>query len=204
MFDFVLLESLRRHHEITYYHSLRVAILCYQVGSVCNFSVEQCDALFRGGLFHDIGKLSIPSNILRLNRSLTNDEYELVKRHVKCSVEILKQCNEKRTVIKAVEGHHEREDGQGYPMGGRSHSDLSKIIAVCDVYDSMTEEREYRSPISKVEALQLMEKGELGALSPQYIKALSHVVSTSNHSNLANDAYDVPIDADVFYKFLAY
>ncbi|MGI2295532.1 HD-GYP domain-containing protein [Paenibacillus sp. GXUN7292] len=177
MLDYALLEHLRKHHETTYYHSLRVAVLCYQVGVISN--IEQSVILFRGGLFHDIGKLLIPSSVLSLRRALTLEEYALVKQHVQHGVNILKKCDELEPVIAAVEGHHEREDGGGYPFGGTSHSDLSRIVAVCDVYDSMTEEREYRRPISKWEALRLMEQGELGALSSKYIEALSKVVTNN-------------------------
>lgn len=176
MIEYAILESLRTHHVSTYYHSLRVGNLAYLLGKRHGLIESRCILLMRAGLLHDVGKLFIPKEILNFPGRLDKNQYELVQLHVELGVNLLKEYKIEYEIIQTVMGHHEREDGNGYPSGGVSHNEFSKIIAVCDVFDAMTEVREYKKSLEKDVVLKMLKNGELGALSPKYIELLTDVV----------------------------
>jgi putative nucleotidyltransferase with HDIG domain len=175
----MLMDKLRKHHAETYYHSLRVSQLCFQVASYAGMEYEVCLMAVRAGLLHDIGKLFVPSQILSKNGRLTKGEYEKVKSHVIDGVAELKGYQYKPTIIEAVLGHHEREDGSGYPNSIANISELARVVAVCDVFDAMTETRVYKSAQDKNIVLDKMIKGELGAFQMKFVGILKQVVSSN-------------------------
>jgi HD-GYP domain-containing protein (c-di-GMP phosphodiesterase class II) len=119
------------------------------------------------GLFHDVGKLRIPDSILKAPRRLTSDEFDLIKTHPNHGYNILVQSKvEKRVRLGALQ-HHERCDGSGYPKN-LDASDLlpeSRILAIIDVYEALTNWRPYKEPVSSLDALRIIkedvEKGKL-------------------------------------------
>lgn len=142
-----LLYLLKKNHPHTYAHSLKVTNYSLFLGKNMGLSNQDLEKLKIASLFHDIGKLKIPTNILRKPGKLTDEEYSLVKKHVEFSVELL--INSGFTdleILKIIEAHHERIDGSGYP-NSLCENDipfLSKIISVVDAYDAMTSNRCYR------------------------------------------------------------
>ena len=110
-----------------------------QVGEELGLPPERLRVLAAGGLLHDMGKLSVPDEILNKPAALTDDEYEVVKRHSEWGEELLAELGFPGDVRRLVRDHHERLDGSGYPFGAIGDQlDLeTRIVAACDVYDAL-------------------------------------------------------------------
>jgi HD-GYP domain-containing protein (c-di-GMP phosphodiesterase class II) len=109
-----------------------------------------------GGLLHDIGKILVPDDILNKPGPLTEEEYEDMKHHVARGRAVLETAAHIHAIsVEVAYQHHERMDGSGYPRGlhGPDISLLSKMVAICDVYDALTSDRVYRKAMPAHEAL---------------------------------------------------
>ena len=108
------------------------------------------------GLLHDIGKIGIPENILNKQGQLTAEEYEVMKNHVASSVEIIRHLPMMDYVIPAVIGHHERDDGKGYPrrIAGNDIPLAARILCIVDSFDAMVSKRCYKHQIPVSEAME--------------------------------------------------
>jgi HD-GYP domain-containing protein (c-di-GMP phosphodiesterase class II) len=139
-------------------HSRQVAALAAFVGEKLGYSQSRLRNLYTAALLHDIGKVSIPSNILLKEGPLTESELAVVKTHPIISARILKNFKELSHLSAAVLYHHERMDGTGYPEGlkGQEIPEEARIIAVVDVFEALTGDRPYREPICVKEAMTLL------------------------------------------------
>ena len=102
--------------------------------------------LLLASILHDIGKINIPEEVLKKPSKLTNEEFELVKKHPGDGAAMIRDTPY-ADIADIVEQHHERVNGRGYPFGLKGDEILveAKIIGVCDTFDAMTEDRAYRS-----------------------------------------------------------
>lgn len=174
MFDIELLHTLENHHRKTCEHSLRVARFAFQVASRLQLKIKL--EVARAGLLHDIGKLFVPVEILSKPEKLSRDEYELVQNHVLKGYELLASFNYPSSISEGILQHHESENGKGYPYGISKISDVGRIVAVCDVFDAMTTQREYRESLPAHSVLSMMMEGKLDSLYKPYIACLFDVV----------------------------
>lgn len=159
-------------------HSIGLASLIRQVADVNSIAEHSCKLLYCAGLLHDIGKLVVPTEILEKPSGLTAEEYYIIKSHVYYSKAILSQVRGLRDLANWAGNHHERLDGKGYAdrLPASSLGVEDRLIAVCDVYQALTEERPYRQGESPRKAMQIIEsmvKG--GGLCP---KAAGMVANT--------------------------
>ncbi len=182
MFD--MLMCIRNLDDITFVHGMNVALICMLFGKWLNYSKKDCDTLMLAGLFHDIGKLEVPEEILKKKGALTKEEYDVIKGHPTSGYHLLMdQKLDKRVVLAAVQ-HHERCDGSGYPSGLKSSDieDFSKIVTIADVYDAMTSSRCYRGPICPLEVMNIFESEGLTKYDPKFLLTfMDNVVSTYLH-----------------------
>jgi len=127
-------------------HQQRVAELARAIAAEMGLDAEQIDGLGMASLIHDIGKISIPSEILSMPRRLTPVEFILVKNHVQAGYDILKEIEFPWPIARIILEHHERMDGSGYPAGLKGESLLleTRILAVADVVEAMASHRPYR------------------------------------------------------------
>lgn len=135
-------------------HSRRVAALTMFIGQEMGYTGRRLRNLYTAGLLHDIGKISVPSNLLLKDGPLTKQEQQAVAAHPIISARILKNFRELAHLSSIVLYHHERMDGSGYPEGliGKDIPEESRIIAVVDVFEALVGERPYREPIKPDEA----------------------------------------------------
>ena len=135
-------------------HSDRVAEYSILIGKALKLSDEDINTLKLGGMFHDIGKIGVPDNILLKSTHLTEDEYSEIKNHPSIGSHILSNASIFQDVIPIVKHHHERFDGLGYPsrLKGEEIPLLARITAISDTFDAMTSKRPYRDalPIERV------------------------------------------------------
>ena len=149
------LTDLRTFDDYTYAHSVNVAVLCCIIGLGLKLKAQELRQIVVAALLHDIGKQSVPTDILNKPERLTPEEYEVMKSHAKTSYELVKNRKDLPVAVKtAILHHHENVDGSGYPQGieGNDLSLLAKILHVADVYDALTSARPYKAPYSPYEA----------------------------------------------------
>jgi putative nucleotidyltransferase with HDIG domain len=160
-------------------HTRRVAILAAQVGEELKLPATTRRHLAVGGLLHDIGKLSVPLEVLRKPAGLTDQEYAEIKRHPEAGRRLLEELGGfSPTVRDLVSDHHERLDGGGYPRG-LSEDELplhTRILTVCDVYDALVSNRVYRAAWTPERAFELLREETGGAFDGRCVEALAKVV----------------------------
>jgi HD-GYP domain-containing protein (c-di-GMP phosphodiesterase class II) len=141
-----ILKALDIRDNYTFGHSLRVAKYCLILGKHMNLSLEELYDLELSALFHDIGKIGIPDNVLCKPKSLTAEEFSIMQKHPELSYEILKDFKHFHNVAINARHHHERFDGKGYPHGlvGENIPLCARIILIADTYDAITSSRVYR------------------------------------------------------------
>ena len=130
-------------------HQRRVADLAYAIAVELNLEQNRIDGLRMAGTIHDLGKISIPSEILTKPTKLTNIECEIVKTHAQAGYDILKDIDFPWPIARIVLEHHERMDGSGYPNHLKGDEILleSKILTVADVVEAMASHRPYRPAV---------------------------------------------------------
>jgi response regulator RpfG family c-di-GMP phosphodiesterase len=147
---YAFVEAIEARDPYTKQHSSRVTELAMSIGREMGCSDEQVDLLNFSGHLHDIGKLGIPDSILLKPSSLTEQEYEAIKKHPIIGANIVGHLGLLTAEQKIILHHHERWDGKGYPDGlkGDSIPFLSRILAVADVHDAMASDRAYRKRLA--------------------------------------------------------
>jgi len=150
-----ILKTLSEKYEEEGIHSEKVSDYCYAIGKELKLNNEELNILTMAGLFHDVGKISLPDAILYKPGRLTDEEYAIVKTHPEVSYKILRAADEYTDIANYALYHHERWDGLGYPSGkkGREIPLFSRIICVADSYEAMTSERPYKDCMSVDEAV---------------------------------------------------
>lgn len=175
--------AIKDYDEYTYHHSVNVSILSVALGQRLGMSKKKLTELGLVALFHDIGKIDIPNEILNKSTSFTEDEWKLIKRHPLWGVRALLKLKGLdntaiRSSIVAFE-HHMNYDLTGYPQVRRySELDLySKIVSIVDQYDAMTSARVYsRIPLSPDKALSIMMERAGKQLDPLLFKFFTNMV----------------------------
>ncbi|PKM51106.1 MAG: hypothetical protein CVV02_08125 [Firmicutes bacterium HGW-Firmicutes-7] len=155
----VNISDIRREDEYTYSHSVNVCSLSVLTAVKRGYSPEKARDLAIGALLHDLGKVLIPDEILNKEDSLTAQEKEVFKQHVIHGYEAVKDEIWLSAISKVVIlTHHERLDGSGYPFGwtGDKIHDSSKIVAICDVFDTMTNRRSNRDAYKIYEVVEYL------------------------------------------------
>lgn len=165
-----MLQCLRGFDDMTYMHSMNVALICNVIGNWLGLPTEEMDILMTSGLLHDIGKLRIPPEIISKPGKLTDEEFETIRSHPKLGYDILKPKDLDNRVKMAALQHHERFDGSGYPrrISGSEINDFSSIVAIADVYDAMTSNRVYRKGICPFKVIGILER-EKDLYEPSYL-----------------------------------
>jgi len=155
-----LISTIEAKDAYTKGHSERVAELSAQIARKMNYSESEIEKIKYAGYLHDVGKVSLESNILNKKGELSKKEYEIVKEHPEVGANIVKNVKYLEEVADYVKYHHERLDGSGYPEGleGEEIPEGARILAVADVYDALTSNRPYRNAWNRNKALNLIEE----------------------------------------------
>ncbi|MBN2072768.1 MAG: HD domain-containing protein [Actinobacteria bacterium] len=141
-------------------HQKRVALIASAIANELELPRDMIDGIYISGLLHDIGKISVPNDILSKPGKLNEGEFLIVKNHPIVSYDILKNIEFPWPIARIVKNHHERIDGSGYPDGlkDKDISICSKILAVADVVEAMTSHRPYRPALGMRKALKEIEE----------------------------------------------
>lgn len=155
-----ILQTLQAKYEEERIHAQWVSDYCRQIGEALNLRADEIKELQLAGLYHDIGKISIPDAILNKPGKLTKDEWETMKTHTLNGYQILRAADHYSNIAEYAMSHHERIDGKGYPNGikGDDIPLFSRIIAVVDAYEAMTSDRPYRKALLKTDAIKELKR----------------------------------------------
>ena len=142
-------------------HERRVAEIAVAIGAELGFDARRQEGLRVAGYLHDIGKISLPAEILSKPTKLSRIEYQMIKGHAQASYDILKNVGFPWPVAEIALQHHERMDGSGYPQGLKGEAILleARILAVADVVEAMSSHRPYRPGLGIEAALAEIERG---------------------------------------------
>jgi len=137
-------------------HQRRVADLARSIATKMGLSKDQIEGIRMAGMIHDLGKISVPADILNRPAGLTRIEFDIIKMHAQAGYEILKDIEFPWPIARMVLEHHERLDGSGYPHGLKGDDILpeSKILSVADVVEAMASHRPYRPSYGIEKALE--------------------------------------------------
>ena len=154
-------------------HQIRSANLARAIATEMGLPKEKIDGIRMAGSIHDIGKLSIPSEILTKPTKLTNLEFSLIKEHSQKGFEMLKNVESSWPLAQIVYQHHERMDGSGYPrqLKGKDIIIEARILAVADVVEAMASHRPYRAAIGIDAALEEIAKNKGHLYDPDAVDA---------------------------------
>ena len=173
-----LSSSVDARDRYTHDHSNRVSRLARRLAREMGFPESTVEKIEGGALLHDIGKISVDTEVLSKPGPLDDDEMEMIRQHPKCSADIMSRLRLLRDSAEIVVQHHERPDGQGYPEGLKGHeiSVGARILNVADAFDAMTTDRPYRKRRSLEEAVSELSEGSGSEFDPVVVEYLMRMI----------------------------
>ncbi|MFW5991905.1 MAG: HD-GYP domain-containing protein [Halanaerobiaceae bacterium] len=176
-----ILTQMRDVEKYTYIHSVNVGMLSIIFGRWIKMPEKNLKLLAYAGFLHDVGKSRIPAEILRKKGSLTEEEFEIMKKHSVYGYDIVRDCVfVTNKLARAVLFHHERKDGSGYPLGikGDKIPFMARVLAIVDTFDAMTSDRVYKRHQPPFDVLKMLKQETLHTLDislvKSFIKNISH------------------------------
>lgn len=164
--------ALAEKTQDTVEHSRRIQDLVLEMGNTLGLSNTEKDELAILAALHDIGEIAIPENILLKPCGLSLEEWEFMKKHSEIGDSIVKSVPDLITIAEAILSHHERWDGTGYPNGlkGKQIPLISRILAIADAYDAMTNGRPYKEAINHQEAVEEIKRCAGTQFEPELVE----------------------------------
>jgi putative nucleotidyltransferase with HDIG domain len=169
-----LSNALEAKDAVTSQHTEEVVRLAVSVAAELDLDLEAVRNVELGAVLHDIGKVRVPESILNKPGPLDDDEWVVMKTHPEVGEHILRPIRSLQAILPIVRHHHERWDGDGYPdaLSGRAIPLGARIVAVCDAYRAMTEDRPYRQALSSEIARRELQDGAGRQFDPECVAAL--------------------------------
>jgi len=170
---YTLAETIEKRDPYTGNHTKRVMEYSLAIGKTMGLSAENLTRLKLGAVLHDIGKIGIRDSVLLKESSLTDEEFEQIKKHPVYGKEIIGNIPQLNSAISGVMHHHEKVNGKGYPDGlkGDEIDITARIIAVADSFDAMTTNRPYRGGLSLDVAFDELRKYSGSQFDPAVVDA---------------------------------
>jgi putative nucleotidyltransferase with HDIG domain len=173
-----LIQQLERSDPLSADHSRAVGAWCTRLARRLSLSDELAVTISRGGLLHDVGKITTPSEILHAPRKLTDEEFDVMRSHTTAGERIIAEHEHLVEFASTARSHHERLDGRGYPdrLSGDDIPLAIRIVTVADCFNAMIGRRPYRPPMSPAAALDELTRGCGTQFDPVIVAAMRDVV----------------------------
>jgi putative nucleotidyltransferase with HDIG domain len=167
-----ILQQFISNDKYTHNHSYRVAMYASAIAVRMGFDEQRVDDIRAAALLHDIGKLETSREILHKAASLSPEEMQEMRRHVKKGIAILEPIGGSLSrILPIVLAHHERYDGTGYEAIKGQHIPLeARVLSLADAYDTLTSDRPYRRAVTPFEAKEIILKGSGTNFDPQVVE----------------------------------
>ncbi len=174
-----IMATLFAKSQETEIHAERLSVLSRTIGLQLGLPQKSLILLELFAMLHDVGKMGIDDRVLNKPGKLNEEEWAVMKKHPEIGYRIAMSSSELEPIAEYILTHHERWDGKGYPQGlaGEDIPLLSRILAVADSYDAMTEDRVYRKAMSKEEAVMEIQKNSGTQFDPQVVKAFEEIIN---------------------------
>ncbi len=168
-----LMNALEERDSYTRGHSNRVAEMATAIAKQLGLSQKEIDMIQKAALFHDIGMIAIPDNVLLKTGPLKESEFAMIRSHPGIAAGVLGGSKESRAVATIIRSHHEHYNGSGFPDGlkGDEIPIGARVIAVADVYDAMASDRPYRSRLTDHEIREELIRCSDRLLDPEVVEA---------------------------------
>jgi putative nucleotidyltransferase with HDIG domain len=160
-------------------HAAAVAAFSRDIAEAVGMSERECELAHTAGLLHDIGRFGLSDRVMERGRTLTEQDWETIREHPVMGADLLRDLGVYGPVAEIVRAHHERIDGRGYPDGLKADEipELAKVVAVAEVYDTLTADDTYRTPVSSFEALTELRRVSGTQLEGRYVEALAQLLA---------------------------
>jgi putative nucleotidyltransferase with HDIG domain len=197
---FSMIETLALRDRMTARHSAAVARYGRAMAIAMGLPADQQELAHTAGLLHDIGKFAFPDSILFADQRLTDEQWNIVKRHPADGARVVRRVEGYGPVADIVLSHHERWDGAGYPrmLAGEQIPLIARLIATADVYDVLTARDSYRRPIPADEALAELRRSAGTQFDPRVVEALATVLGSAELSFGHGD--DADFEAELAFE----
>ncbi len=182
-----MLYSMHGYSDTTYMHCMNVGMISALIGTWLGWSEENVRLLNACGLFHDVGKLLVPKEIIDKKGRLTEEEFAIMREHPANGYRLLKNSDMDEHILNAAIMHHERNDGSGYPFGLTEEriDPFAQIVAIADVYEAMTARRSYHEPICPFDVIAQFEEEGLTHFNTKYLLTfIQHIADAYLHSHV--------------------
>ena len=178
---FALAAAVEAKDPFTEAHTQRVAESARRLGEALGLSGPDLDALYRGGLIHDIGKIGVPDAILLKPGPLDAEELTTMHLHPIIGANIVAPLRSSPAVLPIIRHHHENFDGSGYPdrLAGQAIPRVARIVAVCDAFDALINDRPYRARKSSGEAVSILRAGAHRQWDPEVVDVFTREFATT-------------------------
>ncbi|MEW6353473.1 MAG: HD domain-containing phosphohydrolase [Pseudomonadota bacterium] len=176
-----LMEALGRavdkRDSATYRHNYRVTIYAIRLAEALQLPGQQIRDLIAGAFLHDVGKIGISDNILLKGDKLNEEEFNVMKTHVRLGADIVAKADWLRGARDVIEFHQEKYDGSGYLRGlkGEEIPLNARIFAIADVFDALTSRRPYKEPLSFEEAMRIINQGRGTHFDPRLLNKFAEI-----------------------------
>ncbi len=159
-------------------HSGRVAEYAREIAKRAGYSETMQEEIYMMGLLHDVGKIGVPDEVINKPGKLTDDEFDLIKRHPLMGARILENIKERPNLALGAKYHHEHYDGSGYPNGlaGEDIPEPARIIAVADAYDAMSSYRSYREALSQEKIIEEISNGKTSQFDAKFADIMLSII----------------------------
>jgi putative nucleotidyltransferase with HDIG domain len=174
-----LVRSLDRRDGRTARHSAAVAAFARDIAVECGMAKRDVELAHTAGLLHDIGRFALPDRVMERHGTLTEDDWEAIRLHPELGADLLRDLGVYGPVAQIVRAHHERIDGRGYPdrLKGEEIPEIARIVAVAEVYDTLTAEDTYRDRMTSFQATTELRRVAGRQLDERYVEALASVLA---------------------------
>ena len=181
-------------------HSAAVARFARDLARSTGLNERDCELAHTAGLLHDIGRFALSDRVSERGRTLSEEDWEAIQRHPALGADMLRDLGVYGPVADIVLSHHERVDGRGYPraLGAAEIPELAKIIAVAEVYDTLTAEDTYRTRVSSFEALRELRRVAGTQLDSRCVEAFADLLAGEGvgYRHADDASFDVELDIE--------
>ncbi|MDX6665641.1 MAG: hypothetical protein QOG68_1847 [Solirubrobacteraceae bacterium] len=183
-------------------HGAAVARFSRDIASHRGLSERDRELAHTAGLLHDIGRFALSDRVMERGTTLTDPDWKAIRRHPTIGADLLRDVGLYGPVAEIVRAHHERWDGRGYPDGleGTEIPEIARIVAVAEVYDTLTAPDTYRTALTSFEALNELRRVAGKQLDPEIVESLAQILAGRGTDYRHADAADYDHELDLLRR----